>query len=520
MEYIVDAKEAKEIDRISIQEIGIPSMVLMEKASMAVASCIMAEADSLTDRVLAVCGTGNNGGDGVAAARLLKESDFDVSVLVLGQKERCTEEMRQQIKIAEQLNVPVFWDNLAEDAENNGVSKMTITETRLREYSIIVDAIFGIGLARPVTGKIARYIQAMNQSGRDIVAVDIPSGIHADNGKVLGQAVHARVTVTFGNTKRGLLLYPGMEYAGQVIVADIGFPQKAVAEVSPKAFTFKKETVGNYLPDRKRRSHKGSYGKTLVIAGSPDMSGACYLAAKAAYRMGCGLVQVVTASENAVVIRTKLPEAIVTTWSEAVTQDEEEALVAGIQSAAAVVIGPGLGQSEGANRLVDITLRELSKMPNKPVVIDADGLNILSGRGEYHTLGKQFVLTPHMREMSRLTGKEIDEISENMIETVTGQQGGATVVLKDARTLVSDGASLYINTSGNSGLATGGSGDVLSGIIGGLLAQGMIPFQAASLGVCLHGLAAEQYTEKFLPHSMLAGDILEMLPEVLASIKK
>lgn len=519
MEYIVDAQEAKEIDRISIQEIGIPSMVLMEKASMAVAGCIMAESDPAVDRILAICGTGNNGGDGVATVRLLKESGFDVSVLVLGQKERCTEEMNRQLEIAEQLDISVFWDNPSQGSEENDSEEMTITETRLQEYSIIVDAIFGIGLAREVTGKIARYIQAINRSGKDIVAVDIPSGIHADNGKVLGHAVNARVTVTFGNNKRGLLLYPGMEYAGQVIVADIGFPKKALARVSPKAFTLKKETVGNYLPDRKRRSHKGSYGKTLVIAGSPDMSGACYLASEAAYRMGCGLVQIFTAVENATVIRTKLPEAIVTTWSESVTNDEEKLLVAALHSAASIVVGPGLSMSDGAKRLLDITLCELKNMPDKPVVIDADALNILAERNQYYEMGHQFILTPHMREMSRLTGMETTEISGNMIETVSGQQGGATVVLKDARTLVSDGKLLYINTSGNSGLATGGSGDVLSGIIGGLLAQGMTPFQAACLGVCLHGLTAERYSEKYLPHSMLARDILEMLPYVLADIK-
>lgn len=508
MEYIVDGDEAREIDRIAIKEIGIPSMVLMEKASMAVAGCIMAETELSADRILAVCGTGNNGGDGVAAARLLKESGYDVTVLVLGQKERCSSELQQQLSIAECLDVPIFWD-----------SDSPITETRLQEYSIIVDAIFGIGLAREVTGKYAQCIRALNASGKDIVSVDIPSGIHAGSGEVLGVAVRATMTVTFGNNKRGLLLYPGTEYAGQVIVADIGFPKKALRQVAPKAFTYTKETVGAYFPERKKRSHKGSYGRVLVIAGSPEMSGACYLASEAAYRMGCGLVQIVTAVQNSSVIRTKLPEAIVTTWSETVTADEEKAVTEGLHSAASVVIGPGLGQSAGARRLLEILLHEMKTMPEKPVVIDADGLNLLAEMGLYKTLGRQFVLTPHMREMSRLMECDVADVTGHMVESVMAQQGGATVVLKDARTLVGDGTYLYINTSGNSALATGGSGDVLSGMIGGLLAQGLSPMRAASLGVYLHGLTAERYTESFLPHSMLAGDILHTLPQVLAEIK-
>lgn len=467
----------------------------------------MAETQPATDRILAVCGTGNNGGDGVAAVRLLKESGYDVSVLVLGQKERCTSEMQQQLNIAECLDVPVFWD-----------SSSPITETRLQEYSIIVDAIFGIGLAREVTGRYAQCIRLLNASGRDIVAVDIPSGIHAGNGEVLGEAVRATMTVTFGNNKRGLLLYPGTEHAGQVIVADIGFPGKALGQVSPKAFTFTKETAGAYFPGRKKRSHKGTYGRVLVIAGSPEMSGACYLASEAAYRMGCGLVQVVTAVENSSVIRTMLPEAIVTVWSESVTDTEEKAVTEAIRSAASVVIGPGLGKGAGAKRLIEIVLREMKTMTEKPVVIDADGLNILAETGLYRTLGRQFVLTPHVREMSRLMDCEVTDVTAHMAESVTAQQGGATVVLKDARTLVSDGVHLYINTSGNSALATGGSGDVLSGMIGGLLAQGLPPMRAASLGVYLHGLTAEYYTEKHLPHSMLARDILLTLPQVLAEI--
>lgn len=508
MEYIVNGSQAREIDRCSIQEIGIPSMVLMEKAAMSVASCIMAQADKKQDRILVVCGTGNNGGDGVAAARMLRDAGYIASVLVLGQEERCSEEMKQQISIARHLGVSVFWDNLT--------GETTFTETSFSEYSIIVDAIFGIGLSRDVTGVIADYINAINRSAADVLAVDIPSGISADTGAVLGTAVKATITVTFGHNKRGLVLYPGTEYAGQVVVTDIGFPEMVTERVMKQSqtFTYTKEDLSVYFPNRKKRSNKGSYGRVVVIAGSKDMSGACYLSGEAAYRMGCGLVHIVTAQENAEVIRIKLPEAIVTGWSENVTGEQEADITAAIHKAAAVVIGPGLGQEAGAERLLDLVLQEAKKLPELPVVIDADGLNLLAKKRLYSTLGRQYVLTPHLREMSRLSGKSVQEIADDMTSAVMGQQAGATIVLKDARTLVSDGDWLYINLSGNSALSTGGSGDVLSGMIGGLLAQGCTQRTAATLAVYMHGLTADQYCESALPHCMLARDILEMIPKI------
>ena len=300
------------------------------------------------------------------------------------------------------------------------------------------------------------------------------------------------------------------------MVTDIGFPEMVTERVMKQSqtFTYTKEDLSVYFPNRKKRSNKGSYGRVVVIAGSKDMSGACYLSGEAAYRMGCGLVHIVTAQENAEVIRIKLPEAIVTGWSENVTAEQEADITAAIHKAAAVVIGPGLGQEAGAERLLDLVLQEAEKLPELPVVIDADGLNLLAKKGLYSTLGRQYVLTPHLREMSRLSGKSVQEIADDMTSAVMGQQAGATIVLKDARTLVSDGDWLYINLSGNSALSTGGSGDVLSGMIGGLLAQGCTQRTAATLAVYMHGLTAEQYCESAPPHCMLARDILEMIPKI------
>lgn len=509
MKNIFDSATAKYIDQTTIHEVGIPSMVLMEKASMAVAACVMSIADRRKDQILAVCGTGNNGGDGVATARLLQEAGYNASVLVLGQKEKCTEEMQQQLHIAKLLGVSVFWDDMTQEE--------LITETRLEEYTIGIDAIFGIGLTRQVHGKYADYIQWINQAQIPIISIDIPSGVDGSTGAVLGAAVRADRTVTFGCNKMGLVLYPGTEYAGQVIVADIGIPQQVIRQAKCNTYTFDEiDDVRLRLPTRKLRSHKGSYGKVLVIAGGPEMSGACYFSAKAAYRMGCGLVQIFTSQINADVLRTRLPEAIVTTWSSGLPEEELQTLSHAIHEASAIVFGPGLGRSEEAKRLCTFLLHELENDSKKPVIIDADGLNIVAEMGLYHLLGSQFVLTPHLKEMSRLCGQSVSEISTHMTETVMGQQSGAIVVLKDARTLVSDGCALYINTTGNSGLSTGGSGDVLSGMIGGLLAQRVSPMDSACLAVYLHGMTADCYTEQYAPHSLMADDILEILPEVLA----
>lgn len=532
MKYIADAAEAKEIDRISIQEIGIPSVVLMEKASMAVAGIVLANINPELDRILVICGMGNNGGDGVAAARLLWESGCSVSVLLLGQKETCSEEMQLQLQIAKRLGMAIMQDDFSdEDLIMTSCERddriQTYTEKKLLEYNIIIDAIFGIGLCREVTGHFAHWIHRMNALSAKVFSVDIPSGIDATTGVVLGVAVKADLTITFGLNKMGLVLYPGTQYAGQVIVADIGFPAMAVQSVQPRAYTYDPAEITGLLPTRQGRSNKGSYGRVLVIAGSPEMSGAAYLAAEAAYRMGSGLVHVLTARENGRILRTKLPEAIVTTWSKGFSEEEQGEIQSLIASATAIVIGPGLGQSVEANWLLQTVIEsQLSgKADRKPIVIDADGLNVLARRLDYFEtdadgrrricLPEQFILTPHLKEMSRLTGIDVNEIASHMTDTIMQSSSGCTVVLKDARTLVSDGKSLYLNLTGNNALATGGSGDVLSGMIGGLLAQGMEPMEAAAVAVFLHGLAADEYVRKGSPYTMLASDIIKELPKIM-----
>lgn len=523
MQYIADAGEAREIDGIAIRKIGIPSFVLMERAALKVADCVCRIADTEKDRILIVCGSGNNGGDGVAAGRILNERGYDVVIALLGNEEKASDDLKLQLSIVRNLSIPV------------------ITELDTAEYTVIIDAIFGIGLAREVTGKYSKWIDEINHAGAVVVAVDIPSGIDATTGRVLGTAVRADYTVTFGVNKRGLVLFPGTQYAGRVLIEDIGFPQKAVEEVSPAVISFEREDIQRLFPARIPRSNKGSYGRILVIAGSDRISGAAYFAAAAAYRMGGGLVRVFTHENNRTMLQIKLPEALISTYqaNERLLEDYQNDEFFGVAGATAfleqegleiarqlesalswasvVVIGPGLGTS----RVAAYLLHEVIKIKDIPVVIDADGLNLLSGFTGYSDsdgklqLTNNFVLTPHLKEMSRLTGCEVDEIKNNMIDMACQYTKGASIVLKDARTVVSNGTRIYLNQSGNNALAKGGTGDVLSGMIGGLLARGMEPFQAAAFGVYLHSLTAEEYVKERSSSSMLASDVLEELSHIL-----
>lgn len=534
MQYIANAEEAKEIDGISINKMGIPSCVLMERASLKVADCVCCHATKEQKNVLVLCGVGNNGGDGVAAGRILSERGFQVTFVLIGSEKKASEEMRTQLAIARNLSLPVITGVSLEEflamihdkecikaqiSKENSYEKVSYI---CKDYSIVIDAIFGIGLSRDITGEYANWIHWLNQIDATIFSVDIPSGIDASTGKVLGTAVNADYTITFGVNKLGLVLFPGTSYAGKVFVEDIGFPKMVVEKVSPKVISYDREEITKQFPKRVPRSNKGSYGKLLVIAGSAKISGAAYFAAKAAYLMGSGLVHIVTHENNRTMLQTKLPEALLTVYNERENnqdfdRDFQAELHENISHASAVVIGPGIGQSATANALLD----EVMKIKEIPVLIDADGLNVLAKREEYFDdlrkikLPDNFILTPHLKEMSRLTNKSLEDIKEHMIDMASGQTYGATIVLKDARTVISDGRQIAINQSGNNALAKGGSGDVLSGMIGGLLARGTVPFQAATLGVYLHGLTAEEYVKDKSNSSMLATDILNQIPNLL-----
>lgn len=484
MKYLMRAGQVKEVDRYSIEEIGIPSLVLMEKAADEIVQ-LLSETTDKEEAILAVCGTGNNGGDAAAAARILYEKGRNAAICLIGKEERATEEMKRQLLIARNCGVPVRG------------------KEALDEYTIIIDGLFGIGLSREIEGEYREVIEKINAGSHRVIAVDVPSGIHADTGRVMGAAIRAEKTVTFGYGKPGLYLYPGCEYAGELYVKDIGFSRKSLEQVKPDCFFYDKEDL-RLLPQRRAYSNKGSYGKLLIIGGAEGMAGACILAAKAALRSGAGLVKILAAKENREIVQTGLPEAMFAPWEMA----EKE-----LSWADAVVLGPGLSQSPKSRELFLM----LWEKEDIPLVLDADGLNLLAKLGGMnYSKRSNVILTPHLKEMERLSGISTEEIRETLIETAKHYgRRSSVLVLKDARSVVSDGERVYLNVSGNHALAKGGSGDVLSGIIGGLLAQGAKLFEAASLGAYVHGLAAEHFVERSSGYSLLAGELTEELRWIL-----
>lgn len=502
--YVVSAEEMKTYDRNTIDYYGVPSLVLMERAALAVADEIEKRFEK-GQRVLVVAGCGNNGGDGIAVGRILLQRGYYVDVCLLGSREKSSEETKTQIKIIEKYGCPV-----QSKIENI-------------EYDIMIDALFGIGLGRKVEGNWAQTIEKMNRSRAFVCAVDIASGIDADTGAVMGTAVKADMTVTFAFKKLGHLRYPGCEYGGELICTDIGITQDSFFGRYPEVYTYEKgETEG--MPGRAADGNKGTFGKVLVIAGSLNMSGACELCARSAYRMGAGMVKIITAEENRVIIQKNIPEALLRTYGK---NDEEELFYQGVREdmnwADCIVIGPGLGKSRQSYQL----LKTVMIHGDTDLLVDADGLNLIAENEELkHWLeqaGKsscrrQMIMTPHMAEFARLYGCTMEEAKENILSAPgkLAKKYGCVVVCKDARTVVADGSreGIYLNTTGNDGMATAGTGDVLAGVIGGLLAQGMRAGEAAALGVYIHGKAGDMVAEEKGRYSLMAGDLIEVLEKI------
>lgn len=508
MRYVLTGSQMKAVDADTIERIGISSLVLMERAALAVAEAAIEAADAWTGRkagrgqvgILVACGTGNNGADGLAAARILWQRGYRVTVVLAGDPEHGTEEYQIQRKIAKQLEVPIKRQE----------------ECLEGSWQIIVDALFGIGLSRPVEGAYRRLLEQLENlrktEGAWVVAADVPSGIQADTGAVMGMALPADVTVTFGFLKAGLTLYPGKTYAGQVKVAEIGFSRKSL-EVSGWVGRMPEKTDLSLLPARQPEGNKGTFGKVLVIAGSRGMCGAAYLSALAAYRTGAGLVKVLTLPENRPVLQTLLPEAIVETY-----EPEEpdpgmfrELIERQCDWADVIVLGPGLGGEAYVGYLTEVVL----SYAYVPIVLDADGLNTVV-KHPYLTryFTENLIITPHMGEMARLWGCRVEELKEHPIQAAKeySSRYGPVCVLKDAVTVTADKeGSVWINGSGCSAMAKGGAGDVLTGVIAGLLARGMEGAEAAWMGVYVHGLAGEKAAGMWGEQSVLAGNLADCL---------
>lgn len=487
----------KAADSYTIREKKIPSLILMERAARTFVETVLDRGFDLS-RVCVVCGSGNNGGDGFAIARLLLEKGARVTAVMAGNPEHCTEETLRQIELFR---------------EAGGVVGNSFEEG---EYSILIDAVFGAGLSRRVEGGYLACIQAMNRSGGVKLAVDVPSGVSTTTGEVATSAFKADLTVSFQCSKLGCVLYPGRDYAGEVVVADIGVDVSGLEGDREVAYALEEKDARGMLPGRRPNSHKGDYGKALIIAGSRGMAGAAYLAALAAYRTGAGLVQIYTPEENRTILQTLLPEAIIRCYD---FFDERE-LLRLLDWADVVSIGSGLGTSDKSRRILQTTLENVQV----PCVVDADGLNLLAEHSRYldRLPHENFVFTPHMKEMSRIVRRTVEELQRDRMEILSQFTGEnrVTCVLKDARTCVCrQGEHPFVNLSGNAAMAKAGSGDVLAGVITGLLAQGMPCFDGAVLGVYLHGLAGDAAREEKGAYSVLARDLTDALGAVLKRLE-
>lgn len=525
MKQIVTGAQMKEIDQDTIERIGIPSMVLMERAALAVADeveklagavghgqgaqgekaaagvAVGAAAGAATGRVLAVCGTGNNGADGIAAGRILQSRGMDVTILLAGDPAHGSEERRRQQKIAVNLDMTV----VAADDFLPG------------DYDVIIDALFGIGLSREVEGSYLELIELLRsqyqKKGVPVVAVDISSGIHADTGAVMGTALKADVTVTFGWRKTGQLLYPGKEYTGRLVVADIGFSEVSLQKAGWDCQAWTRDDLQK-LPPRAADGNKGTFGKVLIVAGCRGMSGAAYLSALGAYRTGAGLVKILTVTENRVVLQSLLPEAIVETYDPetiAETAQFQTFLEQQCDWADTIVLGPGLGQEP----YVEYVAETILSHAYVPIVLDADGLNTVAAHPyltQYFT--ENVIITPHMGEMARLCGMTVAQLKEDPLGAAREYSSRYQVVcvLKDAVSVIADkDGTTCLNTSGCSAMAKGGSGDVLSGVIAALAARGMECTDAAACGVYLHGLAGEAAARDRGMDGVLAREIADRL---------
>lgn len=495
MRYLPTGQQMREADFYTIEQMGMPSLVLMERAALQVVEAMEREALDMK-RVMVVCGSGNNGGDGYAVARLLHLKGYSVDIYFAGNEASRSPENQKQREIADAYQVPEV--NSFDD----------------QEYSVIVDALFGTGLKRDITGHFQEVLEKVNHMSGRKVAIDIPSGIHDATGGVMGVAFQADITVALAFEKRGMALHPGRDYAGKIVVADIGIMPDAISRTNELTYTYDRNDLTLRFPKRMSNSHKGTHGKVLMIVGSKGMSGAAYLSAKAAYETGAGLVRIYTHEDNRVVLQKQLPEAMITTYH---TFDEKE-MEPLLAWADVVCIGCGLGKDIIAEKLVEYTLQHTEG----PCLVDADALNLLSEHMEWLDNAKcDLILTPHMKEMTRLLHCDMGALIQDRIWQLTKLTERYPIIcaLKDARTLVAKkGEDIYINLSGNESMAKGGSGDVLAGVITGLLAQHVAAYEATCLGVYLHGLAGDAAKEEKGVYSVLASDIIEGISKVLKDI--
>ncbi|MGD8366512.1 MAG: NAD(P)H-hydrate dehydratase [Desulfobacterales bacterium] len=507
--YLTTAAEMREMDRRTIEAFGLPGRVLMENAGRgAVRFFLECFGDLQGKSVAVVAGRGNNGGDGFVMARYLHGEGVKVAVYLLSERGRVQGDALTNLDLLEPLGIPVaeIPDAEAFDSHRSAIS----------HHHVFIDAILGTGLASDVSGYFKQVIDRINDTGRPIFSVDIPSGLDSDTGRICGTCIRAAATATFGFAKCGHRIQPGTEHTGRLCVVDIGIPLHIVSAVGPRQQLLTPQSVRGFLPHRPVDAHKGTTGHLLVVAGSPGKTGAAAMASLSAMRTGAGLVTLAVPKSLNPVLEPQVTEVMTSPLPETVDGTLDEKALDRILSLAAdkrcLALGPGIGTGEETRRLV----QQLVVRSPAPLVIDADGLNCLAE--DTTMLGQArapVVLTPHPGEMARLSGNSARQIQADRIGCARAfaQANGVFLVLKGAATVVAaPNGRCWVNPTGNPGMASGGMGDVLTGLIAGLITQGVSPLAASCAGVFLHGRAADALAEEIGPFGYLASDVMTEIP--------
>ncbi len=511
---LLTAEEIRSLDRAAIDDLGIPGVVLMESAGKGVAGVV---ADLLVPAgaaVVVLSGRGNNGGDGFVAARRLADMGASVQIFVFAEATRIGGDAAVNLHIAQNLGMEILF--VPEE------TRLDVLDSALAEADCIIDALLGTGLNQDVGGIYAKVIEAANAAEAIKIAVDIPSGIHADSGAVLGTAFKADATVTFGMPKIGLISYPGAQYAGDVFLVDIGIPAQCRSRIRPSAFLLDESTAAAPILPRTMGGHKGTYGHALMIAGSHGKTGAAILCGKAAARAGAGLVTLAVPQDVQHVLEASVTELMTASYapkSDGIQPERAaEELAALADGKECLAIGPGIPTCAEMAATLKLLVSSPA-MAKKCLILDADGLNLLADSLEIiNACPCQVLLTPHPGEAARLLGTTTAEVQADRVQAARtlATRTGAVVALKGARTVIATPeGSIWINPTGNPGMGTGGTGDVLTGILAGFVVQGIDVLSAARSGVYAHGKAGDLAAEEMGQASLTAGDILAKLPEVL-----
>jgi NAD(P)H-hydrate epimerase len=489
---VLSKEEMREADYLTINKIGIPNEILMENAGKSCADFIVSKFSN-DKKILVFCGTGNNGGDGFVISRWLSQKEFSVKIILIGNMNKMSKVTKLNYRLTKLLDITT----LEYSNKESIVSEINTSD-------IIIDAIFGIGFYGKVAEPYLSIFREINLSSKTKISIDIASGIDSNTGN-LDSAIKADYTLTISFPKYGQLIGKGREFSGEILNIDIGIPMKIIKQIQPKA-----NLITNLsLPVRNKFSHKGVFGKIGIIAGSPGYSGAGIMAGKSALKAGAGLVTLIHPQEMNFIFETQIIEAMTFGYSKKNYLEEIKNKISGMD---AILIGPGLGTSQTALNILKMLLSDWAK----PLVIDADGINILSLNKELleFLADKDVVITPHVGEFSRLVGKTVEEINDNPIQNIKNfyDKSHIPVLLKSFTSIFYDGDSLIFNISGNDALSTGGSGDVLAGIIISLLGQKMSIKEASVNASFILGKTAELVSEKMnSTRKVLPSDIIENL---------